>query len=309
MRIVSLLPAATEMLCAIGAADRLVGVSHECDWPPGVETLPRLTRSHLRGDGDSADIHQQVASEPAVAGALYAVDFKALAALRPDIIVTQDLCEVCAVSRRQVHDAVQRQASGPGKTPPRIINLAPRRLADIWRNIRELGDITDRTRGAGELLSRCLSRVGRVSEALTGVAGRPAVLTLEWLSPMMAGGLWMPDLIRLAGGTPLAAVAGEPARTLKQEDLEALDPAVVLIKPCGFDLARNRRESADLLSRLPSHWPAVSTGSLYLTDGSAFFNRPGPRIVDGVEMLAACTHPARFEALQERHADHLEILI
>ncbi len=305
LRVASLLPSATEMVCAVGAEDTLVGVSHECDWPPSVVGRPVLTASKVGLSARSGQIDRDIRSVLRDALAVYDIKEEALAAARPDVIVTQDLCDVCAVSLDDVL-AAARRLGNPGLT---IVNLRPLRLADIWADIRRVGEALDHEREAAAVLADMDRRLAVVREraqrwlARAG-ARRPNVLTLEWLDPPMLGATWMPELIDIAGGTPLVTRAGDRAPTLTPEQLMTLDPApdVVVVKPCGFPLERTIAE-ADALSGLlaPMRWPAVREGAVWVADGNAFFNRPGPRIVDSLEILAACLHPAAFADMALQH--------
>lgn len=293
-RVVSLLPSATEMVCAVGRRDALVGVSHECDWPPDVVGLPVLTSTKVLPSRSSREIDRDVRRVLRDALAVYDVDVEGLAAARPDVIVTQDLCDVCAVSFEDVRRAVEAIAR-PGI---RIVNLRPTRLADIWGDIRRVGAALDAAEEAERALAGLLARVDDVrrrAEAAAAGADRPSVLTIEWLDPVMVGGTWMPELVTLAGGRPLVTEPGQHAPTLDRAALAALAPEVVLIKPCGFKLDRTLAEAPLLQELLGSlDWPACRSGRVWVADGNAYFNRPGPRIVDSLELLAACVHPGAF---------------
>lgn len=300
-RIVSLLPSATEIVCALGMGDGLVGVSHECDWPAEVVGKPVLTSSRLAPVGTSGDIDRDVRTLVRDALAIYAVDEGALARARPDVIVTQDLCEVCAVSFDAVVTAARRLADPDVD----IVNLHPTRLADIVSDVRRVGAALGRERAADAVVADMERRMDAVRERTAALSARPRVLTIEWIDPLMVGGTWMPELVSLAGGEALVARAGEHAPTLTSEQLAALDPVpdVVLVKPCGFPLQRTVDELPalrDVLSRLPGD--ALARGAVWLADGNAYFNRPGPRIVDSLEILAACVHPDAFADLGARHA-------
>ncbi|MGQ0553415.1 MAG: ABC transporter substrate-binding protein [Planctomycetota bacterium] len=316
LRIASLLPSATEMVCALGAEAELVGVSHECDWPASVVGRPVLTSSRiaLHGAGGEPitsgeidkDIRRILEHKAKDALAVYDIDERALADARPDVIVTQDLCDVCAVSFADVQAAARKLTHAQ----VRIVNLHPTRLADIWTDIGRLGEALGRQAEAQAVLADMDRRVAHVRARADswlkrrGVT-RPAVLTIEWIDPVMVGGTWMPELVEAAGGRPLVTQPGAHAPTLTREQLQALDPApeVVVVKPCGFPLERTLRESetlARLLAQMP--WPAVREGRVWLADGNAFFNRPGPRIVDSLEIMAACVHPEAFADLARHHA-------
>jgi iron complex transport system substrate-binding protein len=294
-RVVSLLPSATEIVCALGAGDRLVGVSHECDHPPEVARLPALTASRLPGAGASGAVDRSVRDLLRAALAVYDLDVDRLAALEPDVIVTQDLCDVCAVSYGTVCAAVDRLAG----RDVRVVSLHPRRLADIWDDVGRVAAALGREAAGEALVAGLRERLGRVERRAAG-AGRPGVVSIEWFDPVMLGGTWMPELIGLAGGRPLGVAAGERAPTLDLAALGRLRPEVVVVKPCGYPLERTLTE-LDLLPKvLPwDDWPAVGNGRVYLADGNAYFNRSGPRIVDSAELLAACLHPDRFP-------DHLD---
>lgn len=283
MRIVSLLPSATEHVCAVGGRDRLVGVSHECDYPADVVGLPAVTRCRTSLGRESLVIDRSIRNLLERAVAVYEVDVEALAALRPDVLVTQDLCDVCAVS----YDDVCAAARTLGNPDLRIVNLHPTVLADVWADLRKVAE------ALGADPSPVLAAMDARVEAVRARAERlprPRVLTIEWLDPVMVGGTWMPELVDLAGGEPLVTSPGQHAPTLTDEALAALDPEVVLLKPCGFDLARTFAERARI-EAIARMFPRART---WAADGNAYFNRPGPRIVDSLEILAAAVHPEVF---------------
>lgn len=297
-RVVSLLPSATEMICAIGAREQLVGVSHECDFPGDVVGLPVLTSSKVLPGPDSGAIDRDVRALLRDALAVYDVDVEGLREARPDVIVTQDLCDVCAVS----YDDVCRAAQTLGNPQLEVVNLHPKVLADVWQGLAQVGAALAREAEARAAIDELLARVDAVRERASTVTARPRVLSIEWLDPVMIGGMWMPELIALAGGEPLVTRPGEHAPTLDADALRALDPHVVLIKPCGFDLQRTLGE-AELLRGLlaDTGWTAVREQRVYVADGNAYFNRPGPRIADSLELLAACVHPDLFADHTERY--------
>ncbi|AUX47282.1 ABC transporter substrate-binding protein [Sorangium cellulosum] len=299
MRIASLLPSATEIVCALGARGDLVGISHECDFPEGLSGVPVLTRPRLRPARSSREIDAAVRDVLRDALAVYDIDLDALREARPDVIVTQDLCDVCAVSLDDVRAAVARLA----RHDVHIVNLRPARLDDIWADVRRVAEGIGRAAEGDALAERLRARVAGVAARAAAAPDRPRVLAVEWLDPVMIGGVWMPELIALAGGEPLVTRPGDHAPTLSLADLAALDPDVVLIKPCGFALERTLAE-VDLLPRvLPwSSYRAVAQGRVFLADGNAFFNRPGPRIVESLEILAACVHPGPFADARRAHA-------
>ena len=303
MRIASLLPSATEIVCALGAKDDLVGVSHECDFPPGVEELPQLTRTRSTLPQGSGEIDRSIREILRDALSVYKVDLEAFERARPEVIVTQDLCDVCAVSMQDVHRALQEL----GREDTVVVRLTPTRLADVWADVKRVADAIERTqtgiRVAQDLEQRCREIEGRAQLLFPqSLEKRPKVLSIEWLDPVMIGGTWMPELITMGGGHPLVTEPGQHAPTLDLAQLSELDPDVVLVKPCGFDLERTRRELALFEQNLPwSKWKVVPEGRVFLADGNAFFNRPGPRLVESLEILVACVHPTAFADFAKRH--------
>ncbi|MCG8421665.1 MAG: ABC transporter substrate-binding protein [Proteobacteria bacterium] len=298
MRIVSLLPAATEIVCALGARDQLVGVSHECDYPPGVETLAVLTRARVAPVGSSRDIDRAVRDIVRDALAVYDVDTAELGRVAPDVVVTQDLCDVCAVSIGDVRSALSSLAL----RDVQIVSLSPTRLADIWSDIARVADGTGRAEAGRAVIARLQARVDAIARRASAIASRPRVLAIEWIDPVMIGGMWMPELIALAAGQCLQTEPGQHAPTLSRDDLAKLDPDVILVKPCGFTLERTQGELAALRAALPwQSWRAVAEQRVYLADGNAYFNRPGPRIVESLEILAGCLHPGEFSDFLHVH--------
>jgi iron complex transport system substrate-binding protein len=295
MRVVSLLPSATELVCALGAADTLVGISHECDFPAEVIGRPVLTRPRIAAGGSSRAIDEAVRAALRDALSIYAVDSELLAALAPDVIVTQDLCEVCAVSLEDVRTAVAKLAHRDGVE---IVSLRPTRLVDVLDDVGRVADALGRSdRGAG-VRAALDQRIRAVAERAARAATRPHVVTLEWLDPLMIGGTWMPELVELAGGIALGAVAGAPAPTITTDQLAALAPDVVVIKPCGFTIERTLAER-DVIEHAHA---GAGAARVYVTDGNAYFNRPGPRLVESLEILAACVHPELFGDFASHHA-------
>jgi iron complex transport system substrate-binding protein len=291
------------MICAVGARGELVGVSHECDFPAGVEALPALTRPRRALPLRSAEIDRAVRAILEDALAVYEIELERLSAARPDVVVTQDLCDVCAVSL----DDVRRALAELRRADVEVVSLKPTRLKDVWDDVRRVGTALGRAaqgeRAAADLERRTAELGRRGAEAARAAGHRPRVLTIEWLAPVMIGGTWMPELVELAGGEALVTRPGEHAPALDLAALSALDPEVVLIKPCGFDLARTTEELELLREQLPwDAWEAVRAGRVYAADGNAFFNRPGPRLVESLEILAACLHPSAFPDLARRHA-------
>jgi iron complex transport system substrate-binding protein len=293
-RIVTLLAAATEIVAAVGAGEELVGVSHECDHPPeAVAGRPVLTRARVGPAPSSAGVDRSVRRLVADALAVYDVDVELLAALAPDVIVTQDLCRVCAVSLDDVWAAVARLAA---KADLRLVSLHPRRLGDILDDIARVAEAVGRPAAGRRLVAALRDRIQQVATVAGGSPSRPRVVTVEWIEPVMLGGLWMPELIELAGGEPLGVAAGQPAPTVGPDVLARLAPEVVVVKPCGFTVERTLAELPVLTRTLP--WAAWTgrgrAARVYVADGNAYFNRSGPRIVDSLELLAVLLHPGRF---------------
>ncbi len=298
VRIASLLPSATEIVCALGGLEQLVGRSHECDYPPGVERAAVLTSARIGPLPTSRGIDAAVRDVLKDALAVYEIDLEGLRKAAPDVIVTQDLCDVCAVSLDDVRAAVARLA----RSDVRIANLHPTRLDDIWEDIRRVADAIGRKEAGDDVVLDLKARVARIAARADETTRRPTVLSIEWLDPVMIAGMWMPELIALAGGTPLVTGPGDHAPTLDKEQLAALDPDVIVVKPCGFDLERTVAELPVLRETLPwTKWTAVAEGRVYVADGNAYFNRPGPRIVESLEILAACVHPETFGDFAEKH--------
>ena len=295
-RIVSLLPSATEIVCALGAEQHLVGISHECDYPESIRDRPVLTRSRIDPHGSSADIDAAVRIVLRDALSIYAVDEDQLAALEPDVIVTQDLCEVCAVSLDDVQAAVARLAH---KEQVHIVSLRPTRLEHVLGDVERVAARIGRAPEGARVRETLAERIRAIASRAARASSRPRVVSLEWIDPLMLGGTWMPELIELAGGAPVGAREGQPAPTIDAATLEALRPDVVVVKPCGFSLERTLEERDVLAGSVVA--VVGSRARVYVTDGNAFFNRPGPRIVESLEIMAACVHPELFPDLAVAH--------
>jgi iron complex transport system substrate-binding protein len=310
-RVASLLPSATEIVCALGAEGSLVGVSHECDFPaPATRGKPVLTSTRVHKAGSSAAIDRGVREILRDALAVYEVDVEALERAAPDVIVTQDLCDVCAVSLEDVRSAIRTIA----KPNIRIVNLHPTRLEEVLGDVLAVGQAIGREREAERVVAGMRARLAAVRARAERLPGpRPSVLTVEWLDPVMVGGTWMPELVSIAGGRALVTQAGDHAPTLSAQELARLAPEVVVIKPCGFDLERTRPEIPAFLDAVRAatrdrEWPALREGRVWIADGNAFFNRPGPRLADSAEILAACLHPGEFGDLARLHAGAFELV-
>jgi iron complex transport system substrate-binding protein len=293
-RVVSLIASATEIVCALGRRDWLVGRSHECDYPADVAALPALTEPKFKVEGSSAEIDRRVQAIVREGLAVYRVDGDALKALAPDVIVTQDHCEVCAVSLSDVEAAT---CTWTGK-PVDIVSLKPDSTADVYADIRRVARGLD-AEAAGETLVADMQR--RIDAVRARVAGlpRPRVAFIEWVEPLMAGGNWMPELIEAAGGDNLFGAAGKHSDWMQWEELVAADPQVIIVGPCGYDLTRSLEELPILQARPGwSDIAAVRSGRVYFVDGNAYCNRPGPRLAETTEILAEMIHP---EATQPKH--------
>jgi iron complex transport system substrate-binding protein len=286
VRIASLLSSATEIVCELGLGDQLVGVTHECDYPPLVKALPKVTRTLIPHDAPSGAIDALVREKLKHARALYSLDLEVLARLRPELIVTQALCDVCAVAEDEVTAAA---CSLPGA--PRVVNLEPMRLSQVFDCLRLVGDAAGIPERAAEAVARLEARVAAVERRTRGIAARPRVALLEWIDPPFGCGHWSPEIVRLAGGVEVIGREGEPSRTTPWSEFVAAAPDVLVVACCGFDAARTRQD-LPLLASYPGfrELPAVRDGRVYLVDGNAYFSRPGPRLVDSLEILAHALH-------------------
>ncbi|MBI2911936.1 MAG: cobalamin-binding protein [Chloroflexi bacterium] len=286
MRICSLLPSATEIVFALGLGSQLEGVTHECDYPPEARTRRILTRSVLASGLSSAQIDEAVQRNLAKGGPIYRLDEEALREADPDVVLTQELCKVCAVAYDEVIAAVEHLPRRPV-----VVNLEPRTLGDVLATIEEVAQATGASGEAGAVASSLRARLDAVA-ARVHDRERPQVVCLEWLDPLMAAGHWVPEMVELAGGRDLLGKMGAPSRRIEWSEVVEAAPEVAVLMPCGFDAERARLD-LPLLERL-SGWrdlPAVRHGRVYPVDASSYFSRPGPRLVDGVEILAALLHP------------------
>jgi iron complex transport system substrate-binding protein len=288
-RIISLIPSATEIVAALGYGDRLVGRSHECDFPAVVRDLPACTRPKFDPAGSSAEVHARVSAVLAQALAVYDVDLATLERLAPTLVLTQAQCEVCAVSLADVERAVATLVKGH----PQVLSLSPACLADVWNDCVRVGAALGVD--AAPLVNSLRRRVDEIAERATTAHHQPSVVCVEWLDPLMAAGNWVPELVALAGGHDLLGRKGAHSGWIDFAAIAAADPEVIVFLPCGFDLARTRAE-ADALLAHPG-WDeltAVRRGTVFAVDGNQYFNRPGPRLVDSLEILAEILHPERF---------------
>jgi len=291
-QIVTLLASATEIVCALGYEDALVARSHECDYPASVAKLPAATSSKIDTSQASGDVDNQVKSIVEQGLSVYKVDGDLLRELQPGVIVTQTQCEVCAASPKDIEDAV---ASWTG-TAPNIVSLEPNALADVWTDIQNVAvalGAPERGRAlTGDLQARMASIEAQASEA----GSRPSIACIEWIEPLMAAGNWIPELVTMAGGEDVFGAAGKQSPWVSWEALCAMDPDVILILPCGYDIAKSRSEMAPLTSR--PDWPdlaAVQGNRVFIADGNQYFNRPGPRLAESLEILAELLHFDLFD--------------
>lgn len=282
MRIVSLLPSATELLFAIGAGPDLVAVTHECDHPAAARELPAVTRNTLDHSGQpAAAIDRHIRAARHQGSCIYSLDEDALRSLRPDLIVTQELCDVCAVAYRDVARAVRRL---PGSIE--VLSLEPASLGDIVSTVATLGAATGRDAGAARLSAAMTERLAAV-DALPAPAPSPATVCVEWTDPIMVGGHWVPEMVRRAGGRDQLGVEGRPSRYVEWNEVLEAGPEALVLMPCGFDLPRTIELAAGITERPGfTALPCAQTRRVVAVDGSSYFNRPGPRIVDGLEILA-----------------------
>ncbi len=293
MRIVSLVPSATEIVYALGLGDDLVGVTHACDYPPPARKKPTVTSSTLTATTlTSAEIDAQVAAQQVVGEGVYHLDVERLAELRPDLIFTQGLCDVCAVPH-----GVVRRAVPSLPTRPRVYSLDPTSVGDVLSNVKTVGDATGSQARARVVIAELRARIDRITLQTAGLLPIPRVFCLEWLDPPWTAGHWVPEMVGMAGGYDALGGSGQPSRRTDWREIARFAPEVVVVMPCGFDLEKTRAEFA--VTAFPAEWstlPAVRDGRVWAVDGSAYFNRPGPRLVDGLEILAGIIHPERFDA-------------
>ncbi len=299
LKIVSLLPSATEIIHTLGLTEYQVGRSHECDFPAEVMALPPCTAPKFNPQGTSGEIHDRVTELLQSALSVYQIKTDVLEALQPTHILTQAQCEVCAVSLPDVEAAV---ASVTGVNP-QILSLQPNLLEDVWSDIRQvaialLGEAGNARADAA--IATLQARVNTCQERVSTVARRPTVVCIEWPDPLMSAGNWVPELVSLAGGFPLLAQVGQHSPWITWNDLVKADPEVIILMPCGYDMATSLQESQPLLQH--AYWPllrAVKTDRVYVTDGNQYFNRPGPRLVDSLEILVEILHPELMSSRYE----------
>jgi iron complex transport system substrate-binding protein len=292
MRICSLLPSATEILYAIGLGDSVLGVTHECDFPADAATKPALIRPRVDPQAMPAEIDRKVSEIIARGESIYSVDAELLSSLAPDLILTQDLCHVCAASPDDLATALTRFPR-----QPRVLSLTPRSLAEVWDDIRRVGNATGRCREAEALAAALEKRVAAVEAKSARAGSRPRVLCLEWLDPYFVGGHWIPEMVCKAGGEDVLGRLRQPSYKVSGDQILESQPDIVVIMPCGYGTARVAAEFR--LDQLPSGaeaLPAVKERQVFAVDANSYFSRPGPRLADGVELLAHIFHPSLFPA-------------
>ncbi len=290
MRICSLLPSATEILYALGLGDSVAGVTHECDFPPAAAKKPALIHPRLSLDVPPGEMDRQVSEMIARGESIYAVDADLLASIAPDLIVTQDLCHVCTVSPDDLGGALARLPKRP-----RVLSLTPHTLADVWEDILRVGDATHRRRDAQALALALEQRVAAIEMRAVRTANTPRVLCLEWLDPFYVGGHWVPEMVARAGGEDVLGAAGKPSYKVTEEQIAASGAEIIIVMPCGY----NREKAANEWNafKLPESWrelPALQTGKIFAVDANSYFSRPGPRLAEGIEILAHLIHPEVF---------------
>ena len=281
MRIASLVPSSTEMLFALGLGESVVGVTHECDYPPGASGLPHLTATVLPEGLSAGEIDAAVKSIVGEGRALYSLDEAKLAELEPELIVTQAVCDVCAVS---FEDVVEVAARLPG--PPRVVQQDPSSLGEVLDDVTRLGEAAGIPARAAELRAELEGRLKAVTTAVSG-AERGRVVALEWLDPPFVGGHWIPEMISIAGGEDVAGPSGAKSPEISWEDLADLDPDLVVVMPCGWYVEESRAQAIEHWQRIE----ALGAGRVFAVDAASTYSRPGPRLVDGVELLAHLLHP------------------
>jgi iron complex transport system substrate-binding protein len=290
-RIISLLPAATEIICALGLEHQLVGRSHECDYPETVKALPVCSSAKFISGSDSAAIDKQVKDILSSALSIYEIDKHKVGELRPDVIITQAQCEVCAVSLKDVEDAMENLTD----TETQIISLEPHGLEDVLKDIETLAERLDVTENGKDLLETLTERISLIKHKLKFQDHKPTVGCIEWLSPLMIAGNWTPEMVEIAGAIPVLATPGKHSPFIDFTALQEAAPDILIILPCGFSIERTLQEIRLLLD-LPGWYDlaAVKNNRVYIADGNHYFNRSGPRIVDSIEILAEIIHPKQF---------------
>ncbi|HEX9927346.1 MAG TPA: cobalamin-binding protein [Pyrinomonadaceae bacterium] len=298
LRIASLLPSATEIVCALGLEKNLVGITHECDFPASIQSLPHLTASRISHETmSSKEIDHAVRSQLDGHGSIYDLNEQLLHELQPDLILTQELCDVCAVSYKTVEKAARMYTADA-----RVVSLEPNTIAEIFDNIRFVAELTGTEMRAAEVIGNLQSRLKNLAEK-TENANRPRVLMLEWLEPFFAPGHWVLEQVRFAGGDYGFGNLGKPSTTTTIEEIAAYAPEIIVLIPCGYYIRDILRQVPQ--TNFPAAWfdlPAVKSGNVWAVDATSYFSRPAPRVVEGAEILAGILHPNLFGAPSEQEA-------
>ena len=291
-RIVSLIPSATEIVAALGFEEQLVGRSHECDFPRSVDRLPACSSSKVDASAASRQIDAKVRSLVAEALSVYRVDPALLDRLAPTHIITQTQCEVCAVSLSDVQRAVRELV----QSRPRVVSLEPMHLGDVWRDIRKVATALGAAESGYRLVDTLTARLDAIRAHTQALGNRPVIACVEWIDPLMHAENWIPELVRIAGGTSMIGEPGRHSGYSSMDELVRHDPDVIAIMPCGFDIERSRKEMSPLATHPDwTRLSAVRSGRVYVTDGNQYFNRPGPRLVESAEILAELLHPGAID--------------
>jgi len=295
-RVASLLPSATEIVCRLGFEQALVGRSHECDFPHGVARLPVLTAAKLDAERPGREINDRVLELVREGLSVYRVDADSLREVAPSLILTQDQCEVCAASLRDLEEALEQWIG----QRPQLLSVNPTKLADVWGDIERVAAAMGETDRGLEVSASLRERVDAIAARVAGADSRPTIACIEWIDPLMAAGNWVPELVELAGGRNLFGEVGEHSPWLDWQALREADPEILAVMPCGFDIERIRAELTPLLAQPGwSELRAVREKRVYLTDGNQYFNRPGPRLLESLEILAEIAQPSLFPSRHE----------
>ncbi|HXT67887.1 MAG TPA: cobalamin-binding protein [Nitrospiraceae bacterium] len=302
MRICSLLPSATEVIALLGLSDELVGISHECDYPPSVRNLPVMVEPMIPPHGlASHDIDRQVSQLVASGQRLYRLKDQLLRQAQPDLIVSQDLCHVCAVTPDQLHEAL---CSMPRQ--PTLLTLNPTTVHEVIADVIRIGNAANRSAEGRHLAEQLQDRLEAVRTRVQRIAHCPRVACIEWLSPLYVAGHWVPEMVQLAGGQDVLAQPGSASRVVTWDDVLAAAPEVLIVMPCGFSVERTQAELFQMMQQ-PGQWPLSSqlAERTVLVDASSYFSRPGPRLIDGIELLAAILHPSDYDRIDKSMACRL----
>jgi len=291
-RIISLIASSTETICALGFEKNLVGRSHECDYPPSVLSLPQCSQPKFDIEGSSLEIDKRVRDVLQNALSVYKVDVEKLKELNPTLIVTQDHCEVCAVHLKDVEEAACELLS----SQPKIVSLAPNTLADIYQGFRQISSAAEANESGEQLIAQMQAGMNQIKEETRSLVKKPRVAFLEWIDPLWTSGSWLPELVEYAGGIDSLGKKGEHSHSTNFGSLRDADAEIIVIAPCGYDIPKARKEMSPLVSH--PDWKdlrAVKDGQVYIADGNQYFNRPGPRLLDSLKILAEIFHPQSFD--------------